>query len=77
MDRTPLGINDHGLAHKDARKSPNCSPIVLPPLRRRIYSPGKGETNAETLWRCWSLGGVEGAGPPPECWDSVQQGMAA
>lgn len=64
MGRTPLGINDHGLAHKDAREAPNCSPIALPQLRRQTCSLGKGELNAGTPWRCWSLGGVEGSSPP-------------
>lgn len=45
MGRTPLSINDHGLAHKDAREAPNCSPIALPQLRRRTCSLGKGKTN--------------------------------
>lgn len=51
MGRTPLGINDHGLAHEDARKPRNCSPISLPELRRRSCSLGKRETNSGTLWR--------------------------
>lgn len=63
MGRTPLSINNHGLAHEDARNPPNCSSIALHQLRKRTCSLGKGETNAGTPWRCCSLRGVEGAGP--------------
>ena len=63
MGRTPLGINGHGLAHEDVRETLSCSPVALPQLRRRTRSLGKGEINAGTLWRGWSLGGVEGASP--------------